>query len=1156
MNELPENQRKGRVVTVFVVVNLLLLALLVGLSVGVHATVTDGIVASGAWYNDGPDSDSAYISGQNVYDYDRIAIMKFDLGAVIGTGHTINSIDLDMYCNYATATTALRVHASPAYSGSGFINSHAFSNSEIDTYCPSTSYAFTVSSFTETYWGGASGMSSTWQTQYESNGILYIGISGWGYGEDARSYGFKMTDANIHVTYDVSAPVWAPHFDSSGITTADLNVEYDYEVIINETSDFEIINMPSWLSCEDNNTDITSTHLIGTPTAVGTYAVHLHATSVEGTETAQQSFNIEVTDPNAVVSDTIYPTNIIWKDGGEYAGYISGSDDPWAYGRFIFMKFDLSSIPTDREIYDVELNIQLASGGNYPIAVNATGAFSGNGSGYSFSEAQLASLSPAGSRAFQIDGTNGGHGMIATWQTQYENNRTIYIGLSAWDWSGTSTSDQIYTFFNDGTERTPRIVVTYSAGEPAPTWAPDITSTPDTTGTEGVYWSYQVTANETVSWDINDYPAWMTWAAGNATLYGTPSTAGSYDVSIQATSTAGTLSTWQNFTVVISVPPVTTWAPTITSDAAIAHGWLGVPYTYQATANESVTWSVTSTYGESTTDWVYLDTSADIAGNAGIVKHGGATYWECANWFNRGAYYLTDSGTNANAQFAFDDLYGYLGTITSIGGVWVYAEAYVYTNGGWEWTQQSKYYALNPTTGTEWTEASVNSISGYYKSSAFWGYQLNGIYVNATQVTPFVNQGYANGLRGMYLAVEVAHDTPINIASVTTGGVVSLFPPAAGTYTINLVANSDAGTLDAYYNWTVTVREPWAPTLENTPDATGIVDTYYQFYYQYNESINAIFVEADWNGAGTWDYSIGYGIDIGGSYIGFTPDHGGVYTIHAMAWSVDGLLASNDTWDVTVPVAWNPTVTSHPSQLAYVGFAWSYTWVTNETCTLVTASIPAWVAYNAGTHTWSGTPLTNGTTAFSATFVSVVEYGTVTQYWNVTVLFPPTPVITSTPATTAYADDKYKYAVSANTASFTVTLLQKPSWGTLSVKTVGGTAHEGKFTFEVFVYDTYWHTNTTQTWTVTVYPESASDMSTTLGGGMWAFVIPLILLFVIAIMCCVTREGISGASFLGALVAGTVVLSWGGAFGPDYLAYVALAGVVLALMIFRAYREV
>jgi hypothetical protein len=53
-------------------------------------------------------------------------------------------------------------------------------------------------------------------------------------------------------------------------------------------------------------------------------------------------------------------------------------------------------------------------------------------------------------------------------------------------------------------------------------------------------------------------PSWATWSG--SVLSGTPTVSGTYSFSIKATSTAGSLSDWHNWTVIVSHGH---WAPTI-----------------------------------------------------------------------------------------------------------------------------------------------------------------------------------------------------------------------------------------------------------------------------------------------------------------------------------------------------------------------------------------------------------------------------------------------------------------------------------------------------------------------------------------------------------------------------------------------------------------
>jgi hypothetical protein len=142
--------------------------------------------------------------------------------------------------------------------------------------------------------------------------------------------------------------------------------------------------------------------------------------------------------------------------------YISGHDDPWAYNRYIFLAFK-PDIPAGATITDVNIHFY-NSGGNTPVAFNWTNAFYMTNSTSRYTDNALDEISPAGSLVEDVtvpDGgfANTGNGMDSEWQTQFDNNGTIYMGLSAWDWSGTVTSNIIAIKVSN----VPHIIVTYTA---------------------------------------------------------------------------------------------------------------------------------------------------------------------------------------------------------------------------------------------------------------------------------------------------------------------------------------------------------------------------------------------------------------------------------------------------------------------------------------------------------------------------------------------------------------------------------------------------------------------------------------------------------------------------------------------------------------------
>ena len=81
-------------------------------------------------------------------------------------------------------------------------------------------------------------------------------------------------------------------------------------------------------------------------------------------------------------------------------------------------------------------------------------------------------------------------------------------------------------------------------------WAPTFTNSPSTSGRVGSVYSYTATVNSSATLTLVTKPTWASWSG--STMSGTPTTAGTYTFSIKATSNAGGISCWKNWTVTVS----------------------------------------------------------------------------------------------------------------------------------------------------------------------------------------------------------------------------------------------------------------------------------------------------------------------------------------------------------------------------------------------------------------------------------------------------------------------------------------------------------------------------------------------------------------------------------------------------------------------------
>jgi len=125
-------------------------------------------------------------------------------------------------------------------------------------------------------------------------------------------------------------------------------------------------------------------------------------------------------------------------------------------------------------------------------------------------------------------------------------------------------------------------------------WAPTYTSAPVLTGFNLVLYTYHITLNESSTFVYANGPAWLT-ANHNGTngvsfyLNGTALT-GTYTVRTRATSVAGGLIAYQNYTLVISLPP----HPVFTSTpVTVAEN--GTFYAYTVTTDMACTFTLTIT---------------------------------------------------------------------------------------------------------------------------------------------------------------------------------------------------------------------------------------------------------------------------------------------------------------------------------------------------------------------------------------------------------------------------------------------------------------------------------------------------------------------------------------------------------------------------------
>lgn len=418
----------------------------------------------------------------------------------------------------------------------------------------------------------------------------------------------------------------------------------------------------------------------------------------------------------------------------------------------------------------------------------------------------------------------------ATWLTWTQANHTVWgtpdeTDIGSYYVNITATSD------DGGLEAYQNYTVDVS---PAPmTWAPTFTSTPDTTATEDEAYSYEATCNESVTWGaaMTSNATWLTWTQANHTLWGTPDVLdiGSYYVNITATSDAGTLEAYQNYTVTVS--GAANAAPTFTSTPdATSHN--NTAYYYDANAEDGDEDPLTFDLEGSITAWASITPSTGVVQGTPTeigdywmnvsVTDGTATVWQntsvhiytdspsfvtspITTWQNGTTYTYNAQATDPEAEGLTFHLEGNGTSFVGITPAGYYCELEgAITSMGW-W-----YLNLSVTDGTNtvWQNFTLTALNSapYFTFEAV----LTGM-VNVSYVCPV--SGNDNNSDDLIYSIDTSSIETLawlslNLTSMQLEGV----PTINGSYAVNLSVMDSEG-LTSWYNFTIEVDRNDADTV-------------------------------------------------------------------------------------------------------------------------------------------------------------------------------------------------------------------------------------------------------------------------------------------------------------------------------------------------------
>lgn len=552
--------------------------------------------------------------------------------------------------------------------------------------------------------------------------------------------------------------------------------------------------------------------------------------------------------------------------------------------------------------------------------------------------------------------------------------------------------------------------ITVSTSTPS-AWAPAFTSSPDTTGNVGVYYEYVVTWNESISaWSIETDWGGLYSASGNHTIWGTPSVATSYYIHISATSTAGTLTSWQNYTFTVS--EADHWAPMITSTPPL-WGYDGYPFSYVVTANESVTWSGATSdatwlnWGAANHTWWGTADTGTTYSFANLTPTADATVSRSYPNTNYGsATYQIIASTGGYTNYLFYQRWDLsslpTNAVISNAGLWMdeYSSSgsgtlRLYNCSAVNWAENTITWNNRPA-GSNLVTTYTDSTTGWHNYSGTdfinlvkWQYKTyHAVYLLWTNNPSVYMTKY-------WYSEEATYKPRLHINYYT----------GDDEFYAHVKATSVGGGDSAWDNVTfyvVTGIGEWAPTLESITPVGGVLYDYdltmvgepYFWAFTFNESCTYnVYTNAPFLTCGSglaynntivedlWDTAFG-GWDV----------VEGVYWVHLIATSSLGLLDFEMNFTLTVYGGlWAPHMDNSATLTVRNNTFWSYQWLWNESTTISNITSNAtWISYDYLNNTVWGIPTETGTYWFS--IMANSSDGTLTGYYNFTLtVYVPAP---------------------------------------------------------------------------------------------------------------------------------------------------------------------
>ncbi len=391
---------------------------------------------------------------------------------------------------------------------------------------------------------------------------------------------------------------------------------------------WSLVSGPGWMSI-----DATTGRVSGTPTAAGDSAVTIQATNSAGSDTQTYTLAVSALPPQLVTlqaSDGWDEQNQKTLVQDSKLHVVQQSDDvrvEVGKGHFMSFQFD-AGVPAGATVQSVKIYVEH----HEETRISPNSIVWQVGSGVLNAPTVLQSIDAVLLLGDQNEAT------VAWDVTQWINTAVLANDVKFVVRNNTSNArktriDRVY------------VNVTYSTGPTAPT----ITSTPVTRGIVGQLYSYQAQASGAppITWSLVNGPGWMSIDSTTGLVSGTPTAAGDFAVTIQATNSAGSDTQTYTLTVEsaitdIAITAVSAPNPVVRGDV------VAVSVTVENVGNQDVTSDINVALTDDT-DSITIGTQTISGGLAA-----GATTTLTYSWNTQGAsvgnHTLTASHNFADAD--------------------------------------------------------------------------------------------------------------------------------------------------------------------------------------------------------------------------------------------------------------------------------------------------------------------------------------------------------------------------------------------------------------------------------------------------------------------------------------------------------------------------